>query len=225
MPIVQLTEGQRSPIAALSKAGPKTVKVYAAINWPAAVGQQAPSIPNDILIEVRTKYKGIYSTDIFSLPAVGAQKDYLADDISIYATYSTQQDDIPYYAHTAYVTYMIHGEIIEEFVPKSPLSHSFKLPEYYLPISYPDAGRMAIPSFVTEFRVKTNALGSITMFEPDGVGAQQFAIVYDLAEISDWTPIQPECSQYRYTIDAWPYGEFPWSATYLRPVSFTTQFR
>lgn len=218
MAIVQLNITEKRPIVQLKGNGPKTLFVFAERNWPAAAGQAVPSIPNDILIEVQLKHAGIYSTDVFSLPAVGVHKNYLADEIIAYAEYSNQQG-----LGAPYVTYMIHGNVVPQYVPKTEVSRTFKFPASANQQNYPAGGAAApapIPSFSSEFRLKSNGWGLLRIQENVGVGVPQYFVDYDFGELEDWKQLDPMSTEYFFTVIAGPYGLVAYP-----PVGVTLEFR
>jgi hypothetical protein len=193
MATVFLTLGTKLPIAHFEGPGRKTVVVKAEVNWPAATGQQEPSIPLDIDIEIEQSFGGNFNRTTIPLPNLGLRYFTNADKIDVYAYYSARQAlAIPY------ATYIITGSVIPHQIQKSSSAFVQKVAETNSGSFYPApfGTYVLIPPYTTEIQVSGNVYGYFGLQEYALVGGSPWAQVYDFEELRTWRVINPLAVQW-----------------------------
>jgi hypothetical protein len=181
-------------------------------NWPAPIGQPIPSIPLDIIVEIKQRFGSVYVEDRLPLPNIGLSLSLSADEVWVYAYYQPNQGlAIPF------DSYSISGDIVPIKRTATISSYTQRIADVNMPYVWqPAVGVMyPIPPFSEEYRVSGTCFGVLIFTDYLLVGTLGTFVETD--GCLEWYSIDPLFALWMVQVNGIPYG--------LNAASITISFR
>lgn len=193
---------EKQPIVNRRAKGPCTVLVSVIDNWSSS-GLTPPRPNLDLQVEVIQKINNINRVDLYQLPLLGFQENFLADELVVNVLYTDEQG-----AATPWPTYLVTGGAIDGWTERNTTKVEYEInSDNIFPLTIPFAAYPAlnrIPHYAKEIRITT---------QTEGYFYQQLLLTSNTLELpfdvfKNWRPISSFANTWRATIIGVPYSLF-----------------